>query len=235
LHRKNLPSTRFPRHRTPPGSKGSSLLPSFLSEHPNVNMQRGLRAPFPSIQPLRPLSLLSPSKPATALLFRQPPPSARRSFSSSLPPLLFSSRPSLETTKPASGVSVDGTSIAHPGERVVDLSDEGREDGETEEDELGLMRGEDGVVRGGLSRLFPSPVWPSDLHIILTGMKSFVAVGFHPSGKLSPTNSHLLRLTLPLPSVDRPCAFVLHPTQPLSYVARLISAEMPPGSVGNVE
>ncbi|KAL7417146.1 hypothetical protein BDY24DRAFT_160953 [Mrakia frigida] len=167
-------------------------------------MQRGLLTTFPSIAPrlrfplpaTRTAAISSLSQTRRAQLF-----SARRSFCSSLPSRLSSSAPFFETTKPASGVSVDGTPIADRGERVVDLSDEGKEDGESEEDESGLVRGEDGVVRG----------------------------------RLSPTNSHLLRLTLPLPSPERPCAFVLHPTQPLSYVARLISAEMPLGSVGNVE
>ncbi|KAK4701139.1 hypothetical protein P7C70_g5097, partial [Phenoliferia sp. Uapishka_3] len=54
-------------------------------------------------------------------------------------------------------------------------------------------------------------------------------------GRLSPTNSHLLRLTLPLPNAKNPVAFVLHPSQPLSHLARLIAAEMPAKPVTHVE
>lgn len=63
------------------------------------------------------------------------------------------------------------------------------------------------------------------------------------SGRLSPTNSHLFKLVLPLPlsltakSTDRgkeekkeirPTAFLLHPSQPLSHLSRLIAGSLPP-------
>lgn len=56
-------------------------------------------------------------------------------------------------------------------------------------------------------------------------------------GKLSPTSSHLFKLLLPLPKKahfkggDRPpqpTAFLLHPSQPLSHLARLIVGSLPP-------
>lgn len=46
-------------------------------------------------------------------------------------------------------------------------------------------------------------------------------------GHLTSTSSHLLRLTLPLPSPSQPVSFVLHPAQPLSYLSRLIATELP--------
>lgn len=55
------------------------------------------------------------------------------------------------------------------------------------------------------------------------------------TGRLSPTNSHLFKLILPLPlslqskSTDtRPTAFLLHPSQPLSHLSRLIAGSLPP-------
>lgn len=63
-----------------------------------------------------------------------------------------------------------------------------------------------------------------------------------PAGKLSPTSSHLFKLILPLESlIDRlglskkgsktstpvPTVFLLHPAQPLSHVARLLSSSLP--------
>jgi len=53
-------------------------------------------------------------------------------------------------------------------------------------------------------------------------------------GHLTSTSTHLLRLTLPLPSPDQPVSFVLHPAQPLSYLSRLIAAELP-SSLPDVE
>ena len=53
-------------------------------------------------------------------------------------------------------------------------------------------------------------------------------------GHLTSTSTHLLRLTLPLPSPDQPVSFVLHPAQPLSYLSRLIAAELP-ASLPDVE
>jgi hypothetical protein len=60
-------------------------------------------------------------------------------------------------------------------------------------------------------------------------------------GRLSPTNSHLFKLILPLPlslhrkatstsdEVEtRPTAFLLHPSQPLSHLSRLIAGSLPP-------
>jgi hypothetical protein len=62
------------------------------------------------------------------------------------------------------------------------------------------------------------------------------------TGKLSPTSSHLFKLILPLghlsgqlaagrsttASPAPPTVFLLHPTQPLSHVARLIAASLSP-------
>lgn len=52
------------------------------------------------------------------------------------------------------------------------------------------------------------------------------------SGKLSPTSSHLFKLILPLhfsKETDDPhTAFLLHPSQPLSHVSRLILSSLPP-------
>lgn len=61
----------------------------------------------------------------------------------------------------------------------------------------------------------------------------------HPwEGKLSPTTSHLFKLILPLPKHDystktstltpQPTAFLLHPSQPLSHLSRLIAGSLPP-------
>lgn len=52
-------------------------------------------------------------------------------------------------------------------------------------------------------------------------------------GRLSPTTSHLFKLVLPLPRSDlddhpQPTAFLLHPSQPLSHLSRLISGSLPP-------
>lgn len=56
-------------------------------------------------------------------------------------------------------------------------------------------------------------------------------------GKLSPTTSHLFKLIVPLPApgcqpgqapTPRPTAFLLHPSQPLSHLSRLISGSLPP-------
>ena len=60
-------------------------------------------------------------------------------------------------------------------------------------------------------------------------------------GKLSPTSSHLFKLILPLddarnararaaPKAPPPTVFLLHPSQPLSHVARLILASLAPGA-----
>lgn len=53
-------------------------------------------------------------------------------------------------------------------------------------------------------------------------------------GRLDPTNSHLFKLILPLPkSLTRsdkgtiPTAFLLHPSQPLSHLSRLITGSLP--------
>lgn len=57
-------------------------------------------------------------------------------------------------------------------------------------------------------------------------------------GKLSPTTSHLFKLILPLPKHDfstknqspltpQPTAFLLHPSQPLSHLSRLIAGSLP--------
>ena len=62
-------------------------------------------------------------------------------------------------------------------------------------------------------------------------------------GYISPTNSHLLKLILPLPSsksdfkwttnpstsnsTPQPTAFLLHPSQPLSHLSRLIAGSLP--------
>lgn len=53
-------------------------------------------------------------------------------------------------------------------------------------------------------------------------------------GKLSPTTSHLFKLVLPLPKSEnqdnpQPTAFLLHPSQPLSHLSRLIAGSLPPG------
>jgi hypothetical protein len=52
-------------------------------------------------------------------------------------------------------------------------------------------------------------------------------------GKLSPTTSHLFKLILPLPrrgqpDSPQPTAFLLHPSQPLSHLSRLIAGCLPP-------
>lgn len=54
-------------------------------------------------------------------------------------------------------------------------------------------------------------------------------------GKLSPTTSHLFKLVLPLPTRSwdistppQPTAFLLHPSQPLSHLSRLIAGSLPP-------
>ncbi|OCF57148.1 hypothetical protein L486_04603 [Kwoniella mangroviensis CBS 10435] len=49
-------------------------------------------------------------------------------------------------------------------------------------------------------------------------------------GKLSPTSSHLFKLLIPLPSTSaspRQTAFLLHPSQPLSHLSRLIIGSLP--------
>lgn len=57
----------------------------------------------------------------------------------------------------------------------------------------------------------------------------------HPwEGRLSPTTSHLFKLVLPLPTKEwldqspQPTAFLLHPSQPLSHLSRLIAGSLPP-------
>ena len=62
------------------------------------------------------------------------------------------------------------------------------------------------------------------------------------TGKLSPTSSHLFKLILPLghlrphdpasakPKPPPPTVFLLHPSQPLSHVARLILAQLAPAT-----
>lgn len=55
-------------------------------------------------------------------------------------------------------------------------------------------------------------------------------------GRIDPTNSHLFKLILPLPTslsnprkdTTRPTAFLLHPSQPLSHLSRLIAGSLPP-------
>ena len=55
-----------------------------------------------------------------------------------------------------------------------------------------------------------------------------------PQGKLLPTASRLLKLLLPLKlagsphPIDSPLTLLVHPQQPLSYLERLIQAELPP-------
>jgi hypothetical protein len=51
------------------------------------------------------------------------------------------------------------------------------------------------------------------------------------AGKLSPTSSHLLKLILSLGNNQPPTVFLLHPSQPLSHVSRLISTSLPDKSV----
>ncbi|WWC93919.1 hypothetical protein V866_000756 [Kwoniella sp. B9012] len=49
-------------------------------------------------------------------------------------------------------------------------------------------------------------------------------------GKLSPTSSHLFKLLIPLPTTSaspRQTAFLLHPSQPLSHLSRLIIGSLP--------
>ncbi|KAK6910368.1 hypothetical protein I203_104400 [Kwoniella mangroviensis CBS 8507] len=49
-------------------------------------------------------------------------------------------------------------------------------------------------------------------------------------GKLSPTSSHLFKLLIPLPTASaspRQTAFLLHPSQPLSHLSRLIIGSLP--------
>jgi hypothetical protein len=107
-------------------------------------------------------------------------------------------------------VVVDGTEIAEEGEQIVDLGPkprtgtQGRYEGEeaasrskkvtSEEDpydeELGLEMGEDGIVRG-----------ESMQHSIRPESNAYEVLS--RQGRLSSTNSHLLRLTLPLPSSER--------------------------------
>ncbi|EUC63277.1 transmembrane protein, putative [Rhizoctonia solani AG-3 Rhs1AP] len=51
-------------------------------------------------------------------------------------------------------------------------------------------------------------------------------------GRLSPTSSHLFKLIIPVPAASAkappPTVFLLHPSQPLSHVSRLILASLPP-------
>lgn len=59
-----------------------------------------------------------------------------------------------------------------------------------------------------------------------------------PSGKLSPTSSHLFKLILPLdrlqlkghPTETPPTVFLLHPSQPLSHISRLILSSLAPST-----
>jgi len=58
-------------------------------------------------------------------------------------------------------------------------------------------------------------------------------VGNSHKGRLSPTTSHLFKLVLPLPKPNaepQPTAFLLHPSQPLSHLSRLIAGSLPPES-----
>jgi calcium uniporter protein, mitochondrial len=48
-----------------------------------------------------------------------------------------------------------------------------------------------------------------------------------PSGKLQPTSSHLFKVILPLATTRPPIVFLLHPSQPLSHLARLIASALP--------
>ena len=58
------------------------------------------------------------------------------------------------------------------------------------------------------------------------------------TGKLSPTSSHLFKLILPLdrlqlkdkPIEGPPTVFLLHPSQPLSHISRLIISTMTPSA-----
>lgn len=59
------------------------------------------------------------------------------------------------------------------------------------------------------------------------------------AGKLSPTSSHLFKLILPLYRLhhdsgdtqdEPPMVFLLHPSQPLSHIARLVLSSLPPDS-----
>ncbi|WVW83634.1 hypothetical protein I302_105655 [Kwoniella bestiolae CBS 10118] len=57
-------------------------------------------------------------------------------------------------------------------------------------------------------------------------------------GKLSPTSSHLFKLLIPLPSSTNPTsprqtAFLLHPSQPLSHLSRLIIGSLSKGYVNS--
>lgn len=65
-------------------------------------------------------------------------------------------------------------------------------------------------------------MFPRPIHEILT---------YKPLlGKLSPTTSHLFKLTLPLPTKNPPhppTVFLLHPSQPLSHLGALIRASLP--------
>ncbi|KAG9119212.1 hypothetical protein FRC07_005855 [Ceratobasidium sp. 392] len=50
-------------------------------------------------------------------------------------------------------------------------------------------------------------------------------------GRLSPTSSHLFKLIVPIPTPDKSkplTVFLLHPSQPLSHVSRLLQASLPP-------
>ncbi|KAG8717399.1 hypothetical protein FRC08_007558 [Ceratobasidium sp. 394] len=56
-------------------------------------------------------------------------------------------------------------------------------------------------------------------------------------GRLSPTSSHLFKLIVPIPTPDQSkpplTVFLLHPSQPLSHVSRLIQASLPPDTPTN--
>lgn len=60
-----------------------------------------------------------------------------------------------------------------------------------------------------------------------------------PTGKLSPTSSHLFKLIIPIdllrtksrdPTTTPPTVFLLHPSQPLSHIGRLVAASLAPAT-----
>jgi calcium uniporter protein, mitochondrial len=68
-----------------------------------------------------------------------------------------------------------------------------------------------------------------------------ILIPYSFTGKLSPTSSHLLKLILPIDllrlkdpvraKANPPTVFLLHPSQPLSHIGRLVGASLRPRSV----
>lgn len=85
-----------------------------------------------------------------------------------------------------------------------------------------------------LSQEPPSAKWKDKLPTMESSKEELDKVP-EGKGKLAPTTSHLFKLILPLSRFstrpdDPPTVLLLHPTQPLSHVSRLIAGSLPPSS-----